>query len=693
MPSFNITGPDGKKYRVTGESAEGALNALKGHLGTASDTSTGTTGAQPRSGQHLSFEEGQALLEQEEQQQRANSLSGMLGAAGSSYLEDTPIVGPALIGTAQRGAAVLSSAITGESYDDKLKEAQAITERAQEANPVASLAGGVAGNIAALAPLGSTAIGARALGITGPSLLGRAGMSAATSAGISGADTVARGGDASDVINNSVIGFAAGGAIPLLGSAIETGVRAIGNRVYPAINSLRNPAGEAERRLGEAIKRDAANPTAMLNSVDEAVARQNNIPLVNADRGGETTRALARSVSNQSPEARAAIENTASDRFAMQSQRSADFIKRIAGGNVDDLGYQEMIKAAARKANQPAYKAAFEDPAAQMLYTKGLQELMQSPSIRRAVAKVPARSADRGAVDGFREIGNPFVQNSRGDFVLRQKADGTIVGPNLQFWDQVKRNLDSEIGKAKRAGDNALAADMMGLKTKLLTELDNTVDSYRAARQGAAAFFGAEDALDAGRSFANTPRAIPEAKKAFSKFTKPEKDSFATGYASELIDKIKASGDRTNVINSTFKSQASRESMELVFGPQKAKEIEAYVRVEDLADRLRGALGNSTTARQLVELGIGAGAGGLYTGDLSGAVAGAALAKGARYLGERADAKVMENVAKLLMQDNPLALRSAVATAARTPAYMDALERLSGALAIPSRAAAISAGQ
>lgn len=58
MPSFNITGPDGKKYRVTGESAEGALNALKGHLGTASDTSTGTTGAQPRSGQHLSFEEG-----------------------------------------------------------------------------------------------------------------------------------------------------------------------------------------------------------------------------------------------------------------------------------------------------------------------------------------------------------------------------------------------------------------------------------------------------------------------------------------------------------------------------------------------------------------------------------------------------------------------------------------------------------
>ena len=37
MPSFQITGPDGKKYRVTGENAEGALAALKQHLGTPAE--------------------------------------------------------------------------------------------------------------------------------------------------------------------------------------------------------------------------------------------------------------------------------------------------------------------------------------------------------------------------------------------------------------------------------------------------------------------------------------------------------------------------------------------------------------------------------------------------------------------------------------------------------------------------------
>lgn len=35
MPTFQITGPDGKKYRVSGENAEGALQALQQHLGDA----------------------------------------------------------------------------------------------------------------------------------------------------------------------------------------------------------------------------------------------------------------------------------------------------------------------------------------------------------------------------------------------------------------------------------------------------------------------------------------------------------------------------------------------------------------------------------------------------------------------------------------------------------------------------------
>ena len=641
-------------------------------------------------GQHLSFEEGAALLDKE----RQNSLSGMAGSALTGAIEGVPIAGPAMLGGVQRAAAGLSSLIDGESYGQNLQQGQDITAAAKEQNPYSNMAGQVAGNVGALIPLGATGIGARALGITGPNLLSRAGASALSSGVISGADTLARGGDAHDAAWSGAIGGGIGGAIPLAGAGISRGLEAVGDYVYPFVNAVRNPGQEAQRRVGAAMMRDAtANPGMVMNGADEAAAAANNIPVANVDRGGETTRALARSVANQSPEARASIENLASDRFGAQSQRATNFIRRLTGGAVDDIAYQENLTKLARASNGPAYKTAFDDPAAQAMFSPRLQQLMQSPSFRAAIDEVPTRSADRGAVQGFKEIPNPFSKNSQGAYVLRRDASGQLVTPNLRFWDQVKQNLDSGIGTAKRAGDNQTTADLMGLKSALVDELDTAVSTYKTARQGAAAFFGADDALEAGKKFANTPRLIPEAQKAFKKFNAAEKEAFSTGYASELIDKIKVSGDRSNVINTVFKNQAARESMELVFGPQKLKEIEAYVRVEDLADRLRGAMGNSTTVRQLAEIGLGGVAGGAYTGDWSGAIGGGLLAGGARYAGKRVDAKVMENIAKLLTQDNPSALRVAVQQASRNPAYMAAIESLGNALAAPARGVGLLGAQ
>lgn len=637
------------------------------------------------SGRHLSYEEG--LLEMEKEKQA--DAGGKLGAAMTGYIGDMPIVGPALLGVAERGAAGLTSLINGSDYGQNVEQAQRTVQAAQEQNPYSRMAGGLAGNVAAMAGLGSTAAGARALGMTGPSLLSRAGMSSLSSGAISGADTAVRGGDASDIVNSTAIGAGVGGAIPLVGAGIRRGLEAVGDYVYPFVNAVRNPAQEAQRRVGAAMTRDAtANPGMVMSRADEAAAAANNIPIANVDRGGETTRALARSVANQSPEARASIENLASDRFGAQSQRATNFIRRLTGGAVDDLAYQENLTKLARASNGPAYKAAFDSPNAQVMFSPRMQQLMQSPSFRAAIDDVPTRSADRGAVQGFKEIPNPFSKNSQGAYVLRRDANGQLVAPNLRFWDQVKQNLDSSIGTAKRAGDNQTASDLLGLKNALVGELDTAVPTYKTARQGAAAFFGAEDALEAGKNFANTPRSIPEAQRAFKKFSPAEKEAFSTGYASELIDKIKVSGDRANVINTTFKSQAARESMELVFGPQKLKEIEAYVRVEDLVDRLRGAMGNSTTARQLAEIGLGGVAGGAYTGDWSGAIGGGLLAGGARYAGKRVDAKVMENIAKLLTQDNPSALRVAVQQAAKNPAYMGALEKIGNVLAAPVRGGA-----
>lgn len=624
--------------------------------------------------------------------QRGNMLD-----AGVTWLENTisgvPVAGPVLQKASDYIGSNVQGLVTGEDPAQIRAGLNARRDARNEAYPAAALSGQVAGNIGAMGGIGATAGGAQALGITGAKLLPRAVNSATSSALISSADTLARGGDGFDAAESGLVSGAVGGAIPIVGQGLLSVAGAIGNHIAPSVNSVLAPADEAARRVGVAFGRDRTAGN-LLTSTDDAIARSTGVPLLNADRGGETTRALARSVSNQSPEARQTLVKMADDRFADQGQRAADVVRRVAGGAVDDIGYQEAIRETARYVNKPAYERAFKSPQAQQLYTPRIQELLQSPSLRRAIAKVPKRSADRGAVEGFKEIGNPFTQNSEGAYVLTKKADGTFVAPTLQFWDQVKRNLDSDIGKFSRSGDNTGMADLTAIKSALVKELDTAVPAYRTARQGAASYFGADDAIEAGKKFAVQPRMIPEAVKAYEKFSPAEKSGFMTGYASELIDKIKASGDRTNVINSVFKSQASRESLELVFGARKAKALEAYVRVEDIADRLRGAMGNSTTARQLVELGLGAGGGyALSGGDLTGAVLGGLAVKGGRALQNKAESQVMQAVAKMLTSPDPKVIDAAIKNAEQSPKFMQALDRIGTLLAAPARGTAIEAGR
>lgn len=698
MAKFRITAPDGRVFNVTGDNAQGAYDALQQHLGAAPSNREMAQGMPADQ-----MTDGLTDLSKLSNPAYDNSVSG----AGLTWMENAskiPVAGPALRSASDLIGSNIWGALSGENPQDIRNRVNINRKIRENQYPAASVSGEVAANILPMMALGGTAAGSRALGITGDTLKGRALNSAISSAGISGADTLARGGNAEQAVGSAAISGGIGGAIPLVGAALSKGIETVGNRFSPTINAMMDASREASRRVGVAVGRDIqANPTGIIGALDEQVARANNIPLSNIDRGGETTRALARSVANQSPEARSAIEKLADDRFAGQGSRAVGLLQRMSGGNADDIAFREALDTQARAANSAAYKQAYSDPNAERLYTKGMQELMQSPSFRQAVNEVPKRSADRGAVAGFKEIANPFSQNSQGQYVLRQKADGELVAPNLQFWDHVKRNLDGQIGTAQRSGDKTFASDLMGLKNKLVGELDTAVPSFRSARQGASAFFGADNAIDAGKSFARTPRSLPEAQRAFKSFSTMEKDAFSRGYASELVDRIKSTSDRANVVNQIFKNQASREGMQMVFGPQKMKEIEAYVRVEDLVDRLRGALGNSTTARQLVELGLGAGAGGAiggYSGGYQGALSGAALGAGAAAAKQGASAivksannKTFEHMAKLLTSNDPKSLQQAVKYASQSPFFMNVLDRFSTALAIPTRSGAIMQGQ
>lgn len=129
--------------------------------------------------------------------------------AAGSFIEGVPIAGPTLIDFAKQGRAAVQG-MTPEAVGEEFLAAK-------EANPLTSLAGNITGSVAALAPLGATALGGRLLGTTG-TIGQRLSMGALSGGAISGADTAARGGDLGQIGTNAAFGGLLGMAFPAAGA-------------------------------------------------------------------------------------------------------------------------------------------------------------------------------------------------------------------------------------------------------------------------------------------------------------------------------------------------------------------------------------------------------------------------------------------------------------------------------------------
>jgi hypothetical protein len=86
------------------------------------------------------------------------------------------------------------------------------------------------------------------------------------------------------------------------------------------------------------------------------------------------------------------------------------------------------------------------------VWSPGLANLTQSPSIQTAMKGVSSRAADDAVVNGNQVVKNPFVYDQQGNLTLNQAPGGGVSVPTLQFWDYVKRGLtksDRHIGTGR----------------------------------------------------------------------------------------------------------------------------------------------------------------------------------------------------------------------------------------------------
>lgn len=621
------------------------------------------------------------------------NLASATAATISGIVNGIPVVGP----MAQNASDALMGAgaqLMGGDYGQTVSGLQNRRAEIAQQAPISSIAGNVAGAIGSGVGLAALPGGAAAMGFTGP-WWQRMANSGLSTAGLSMADSMVRRESPEDTLTQGAIGLGVGAAIPGLGAGIKAATRPIIKPISETLKGMTQPAKEAGIAVGQSVT-NARKAGQALTAEDIANARMNGQPLMNVDLGGESTRALMRSAANQSPEARALVTKASDDRFTTQGRRTVDFFNRTMGGNVDDLARRAQLNAEYRATATPAYKRAMTAPNAQAVWNTDLQQLMQSQSFKKAVQGAEARGSDVAAAQGVPAVRNPFVFGEDGSVSLKPG-----VTPNLQFWDQVKRNLDAEIGKAKRAGDDTTAGDLMALKTRLVNNLDALVPAYKEARGVAASYFGADNAIDAGRKAFAAPKDIDESLAAFNAMSQSEKDEFGLGMVSQLMDDVRATNNRTNLMR-MFDNDARKALMQAALGPAKAKQFEAFTRVEDIMDRMRGSLGNSTTARQLMELGIvgglSAGAGGLNIaagGDINSAAMTAMLVAAGRYgfrnMRTKANEQVLQKVAELLTSTNEADISKAVSNAMMSEQHMAALEAIQRGIGIAARGTALTA--
>lgn len=608
---------------------------------------------------------------------------GVLG-----YIDDAvrSIASGVTFGYADELAAKANSMFGSGTYEENLAKEQARNAQIPLGIKVPGEIAGAVGATVASAPI--TGPAAAAAGLARLPGYVRAILGGGAAGALYGSGEADPGNRMAGAAQGGVIGAGAAG----LSIPIAAGVQKLAQPIGDLIRGVRDPEAEAARRVVTGLQRDMRNGDAGLSPAEFVGAHQAGQPVTIMDIGGETTRAMARDAANKNPEARAILNRTIDDRFEGQGGRITGWLGQRFN-YPDAFAQQQALDHVERVVNRAAYNNAYR-AGDRPLWSPELERLAGSPAVQDALRSAVTTGKDRAITQGFGGFRSPFQVTQDGQLLFNRGPNGVPTYPNLQFWDATRRDLSTAAAVARRRGADDTASVLGNLARNLNAELDRLVPAYQRARQGASQFFGAENALEAGQRFVTQDFAIPQTRQALARMSPAERQLFQDGFVSRLIESIDRAPDRRNVVGMIGASPAARQKLEVALGPQRARELEAYLHVEAIMDRSRGAVqGNSTTTRQLIEGGlVGAGGYGVSTGDydprslLTAAFVGGAIRGGGQRIAQRIDQNVARRVADLLTSNDIRQLNMGLQIVTSRPVFLQAL-RNANAGAVP-----ISAG-
>ena len=170
--------------------------------------------------------------------------------------------------------------------------------------------------------------------------------------------------------------------------------------------------------------------------------------------------------------------------------------------------------------------------------------------------------------------------------VIEALRDASARGVKVRVWRDASEaarlsefEVEAQLGgrvQGLEIRSNAPGGELMHLKGYC------DVPEYGNARAGAARFFGAEDALEAGQKAVMSKMNSRQIRAGLDKMAPVEKKLFQDGFVDQYVKVVRESGDRRNILNSIASSPAARERIMMALGPQRAKELESFLHVEGM---------------------------------------------------------------------------------------------------------------
>lgn len=494
--------------------------------------------------------------------------SGRYTGPVSSFVQGATFgAGDEMKGAVQGGLRSLRGEEFGPAYDEELEAARAVQDNFARENPVTDFALQAAGGAAttSLLPMSRAAT------------LGQAARRGAVAGAAGGAAYGFNSGEGlADRVENAMAGGGMGG---LLGAALPVALRA-GNTLYQGIRAALPGGAErgASYAVGRALQRDATDPRALADQLDEAAALGK--PATMADVGGANVKRLAE-VAAQSPgagsqQAKVFLEGRAKGQLA----RLANDLKQATGTyKAASEAIEETLEARSQAA-APLYKAAMEFPAEQYPeIVEAFQGALKTPYGRSAMARASRDllTEYRGGIDSV-----PFMVR-------------------IDAW---KKAIDDLAGQAQRSGARNQGRVIQGLRDSVIGTVDDVQKragqpvylEARNAWSGPSQFL---DALDVGRKI---EKMSPDEVAAFFRSaSEANKDAFRVGAVNALQVKMGQNAAEMPDLTRVMKSPNMADKIRAMI-PDEAL-AETYGRrlgiEREMASTGNQALRNSATAARL----------------------------------------------------------------------------------------------